>query len=120
MKYLLLLNRTEDALPEPGTSAGQAMLREYTAAVQAMAAAGPVMPSELARRTGTTERYLREWLNAQAAGGYVEYDAGTGRYELPPEQDQEIAATKLATMGLTIDALTQEQITYAKDYSAGT
>ena len=34
MKYLLLLNRTEDALPEPGTPAAQAMLREYTAAVQ--------------------------------------------------------------------------------------
>jgi hypothetical protein len=40
MKYLLLLNRTEDALPEPGTPAAQAMLREYTAAVQAMAEAG--------------------------------------------------------------------------------
>ena len=37
MKYLLLLNRAEDALPEPGTPAAQAMLREYTAAVQAMA-----------------------------------------------------------------------------------
>ena len=41
MKYLLLLNRAEDALPEPGTPAAQAMLREYTAAVQAMAEAGP-------------------------------------------------------------------------------
>ncbi|MDB4967766.1 MAG: S-adenosylhomocysteine hydrolase [Myxococcales bacterium] len=41
-------------------------------------------------------------------------------YELPPEQDQEIAATKLATMGLKIDSLTKEQITYANDYSAGT
>src|SRR5256885_5239067 len=41
-------------------------------------------------------------------------------YELPPEQDQEIAATKLATMGLTIDALTEEQKVYANDYSAGT
>ena len=40
MKYLLLLNRSEDALPEPGTSAAQAMLREYTAAVRAMAEAG--------------------------------------------------------------------------------
>ena len=40
MKYLLLLNRTEDALPEPGTPAGQAMLRDYTAAMQAMAEAG--------------------------------------------------------------------------------
>jgi hypothetical protein len=29
---------------------------------------------------------VREWLNAQAAGGYVEYDAGSGEYLLPPEQ----------------------------------
>ena len=41
-------------------------------------------------------------------------------YELPPEQDQEIAFTKLRTMGIGIDALTPEQIKYASDYSAGT
>jgi adenosylhomocysteinase len=41
-------------------------------------------------------------------------------YELPPEQDQEIARTKLQTMGIGIDALTQEQVKYATDYSAGT
>jgi adenosylhomocysteinase len=41
-------------------------------------------------------------------------------YELPPEQDQEIANTKLATMGIAIDALTDEQRKYATDYSAGT
>jgi adenosylhomocysteinase len=41
-------------------------------------------------------------------------------YELPPELDQEIAATKLATMGLQIDKLTAEQAAYANDYSAGT
>jgi Rv2258c-like winged HTH domain len=38
------------------------------------------------QRTGTAERYVREWLNAQAAGGYVSYDPDTGRYLLPPEQ----------------------------------
>src|SRR5580693_553280 len=53
---------------------------------RAMAGAGPLSPADLAERTGTAERYLREWLNAQAAGGYVEYDADTGRYTLPPEQ----------------------------------
>jgi 2-polyprenyl-3-methyl-5-hydroxy-6-metoxy-1,4-benzoquinol methylase len=42
--------------------------------------------TELAERTGTTERYVREWLNAQAAGGFVEYDPDSGRYTLPPEQ----------------------------------
>src|SRR6266545_3098376 len=36
---------------------------------------GPLMPAELALKTGTTERYVREWLNSQAAGGYVTYDA---------------------------------------------
>src|SRR3954447_16040367 len=41
---------------------------------------------ELARRTGVSERYVREWLNAQAAGGYVEYDPDRGSYTLPPEQ----------------------------------
>jgi adenosylhomocysteinase len=41
-------------------------------------------------------------------------------YELPPELDQEIAATKLSTMGLAIDKLTAEQAAYANDYSAGT
>jgi adenosylhomocysteinase len=41
-------------------------------------------------------------------------------YELPPSQDQEIANTKLATMGISIDSLTADQAKYATDYSAGT
>ncbi len=53
---------------------------------QALAGAGPLSPAELAERTGTAERYVREWLNAQAAGSYVEYDPDSGRYTLPPEQ----------------------------------
>jgi SAM-dependent methyltransferase len=53
---------------------------------RALAGAGPLTPSELAERTGTAERYVREWLNAQAAGGYVAYEPGSGRYTLPPEQ----------------------------------
>jgi 2-polyprenyl-3-methyl-5-hydroxy-6-metoxy-1,4-benzoquinol methylase len=52
---------------------------------QAMAGAGPLTPTELAQRTGTAERYIREWLNAQAAGAYVEYDPDSGRYSLPLE-----------------------------------
>ncbi|MDX6476592.1 MAG: hypothetical protein QOH95_2103 [Gaiellaceae bacterium] len=51
-----------------------------------LAGAGPLTPTELAERTGNAERYVREWLNAQAAGGYVEYDPSSGRYTLPPEQ----------------------------------
>ena len=53
---------------------------------RALAAAGPLTPGQLATRTETHERYVREWLNAQAASGYVHYDAATGRYELTPEQ----------------------------------
>jgi SAM-dependent methyltransferase len=53
---------------------------------KAMAGAGPLTSAELAARTNTSERYVREWLNANAAGGYVTYDAATQRYELPPEQ----------------------------------
>jgi SAM-dependent methyltransferase len=53
---------------------------------RAMAGEGALTPVELARRTGVAERYVREWLNAQAAGGYVTYDATTGSYTLPPEQ----------------------------------
>ncbi len=53
---------------------------------KAMAGAGPMTPAELADKTGTIERYVREWLINQAAGGYVEYDPGTQRYRLPPEQ----------------------------------
>ena len=53
---------------------------------KAMADSAPVTPAELARRTSTTERYVREWLNANAASGYVKYDPATGAYTLPPEQ----------------------------------
>ena len=53
---------------------------------RALAGNGGLSPAELADRTGTAERYVREWLNAQAAGGYVSYDPDSGRYALPPEQ----------------------------------
>ncbi len=53
---------------------------------RALAGTSGLTPGELAERTGTSERYVREWLNNQAAGGYVAYDPGSGRYTLPPEQ----------------------------------
>jgi SAM-dependent methyltransferase len=51
-----------------------------------LAGAGGLTPAELAARTGAAERYVREWLNAQAAGGFVSYDPESGHYSLPPEQ----------------------------------
>jgi SAM-dependent methyltransferase len=59
---------------------------------KAMAGAGGLTAGELAERTGTAERYVREWLNAQAAGGYVEYDPVERRYALPAEHAAVLAA----------------------------
>ena len=53
---------------------------------KAMSGAGPISSRELAARTGCAERYVREWLNAQAAGGYVDYHAVSDTYELTSEQ----------------------------------
>ncbi len=59
-----------------------------------LAAGGPQTPGELAARTGTTERYVREWLASQAAGGYVTYDAPSGRFRLTEEQAFTLADEK--------------------------
>jgi SAM-dependent methyltransferase len=53
---------------------------------RAMGDGTPVTPAQLAERTGTAERYIREWLNANAAGHFVEYDAANGTYFMTPEQ----------------------------------
>lgn len=53
---------------------------------KAMANSKPITVEELASRTGTAIRYIREWLANQAASGYVSYDFSTGKYSLPPEQ----------------------------------
>lgn len=53
---------------------------------KAMAGSEPITPAELARKTNTSERYVREWLNANAASGFVTYNASTKEFTLPPEQ----------------------------------
>jgi SAM-dependent methyltransferase len=58
---------------------------------KAMAGAGPMTPADLAARTGTAERYVREWLSNQAAGGYVSYRPADGTFELPAEQAMVVA-----------------------------
>jgi len=47
---------------------------------------GPMTSAELAEKTQTDERYLREWLASQAAGGYITYDETTGKFSLTEEQ----------------------------------
>ncbi len=66
-------------------SAPLVLIGEQLGLYEAMAEAGPITSAELARRTGTVERYVREWLQNQAAGGYVEHDPATDRYVLPVE-----------------------------------
>lgn len=74
------------AVADVGTLLGGSMvvLGDRLGLYRTMAGAGPLTPGELAERTGTAERYVREWLSAQAATGYVTYE-GDGRFSLPDE-----------------------------------
>jgi 2-polyprenyl-3-methyl-5-hydroxy-6-metoxy-1,4-benzoquinol methylase len=67
-------------------NAALVLIGEKLGLYKAMAGAGPMTPAELARKTSTDERYVREWLSAQAAGGFVTYDASTKSFTLPDEQ----------------------------------
>jgi SAM-dependent methyltransferase len=89
--------KLQDFLGKVVTDVGAAMsaalviIGDRLGLYRAMAARGPVTAVELAEKTQTSERYIREWLNAQAAGGYVTYDPVTLRYTLPPEQAMALA-----------------------------
>ena len=91
--------------------AGMAVIGEELGLYRAMAKAGhPVTPSELAQLTDTNERYVREWLCSQAAGGYVSFDSKTERYFLSEEQaftlaDQKSPAYLPGAFVLAISAL---------------
>jgi 2-polyprenyl-3-methyl-5-hydroxy-6-metoxy-1,4-benzoquinol methylase len=67
-------------------NAALVLIGEKLGLYKAMAGAGPLTPAALAKMTNTDERYVREWLSAQAAGGIVEYDAATKTFTLPDEQ----------------------------------
>jgi hypothetical protein len=53
---------------------------------KAMHSAGPMTSAEFAIKTNISERYAREWLAQNAASGYLSYNPGSRRFELPPEQ----------------------------------
>jgi len=69
-----------------GMNAALVIIGDKLGLYKAMAGVGPMTSTELAQKTATAERYVREWLSAQAAGGFVTYDAATGRFALPDEQ----------------------------------
>jgi SAM-dependent methyltransferase len=72
-------------------SAALVVIGDRLGLYKAMADGGGVTPEELAQRTGTDPRYVREWLSNQAAGGYVTYDPDAERFSLTPEQSLALA-----------------------------
>jgi SAM-dependent methyltransferase len=86
MNETKMMDFVERAVGDVGAVLGGAMvvIGDKLGLYRAMAGAGSLTPAELATRTGTHERYVREWLSAQAARGYVTYD-GDDRFSLPDE-----------------------------------
>lgn len=67
-------------------SVALAVIGDQLGLYRAMAGAGPLTSRELAERTNTSERYVREWLINQAAAGYLDYDTQAERFTLPDER----------------------------------
>ena len=66
-------------------SAGMVVIGDRLGLYKALAT-GPMTSAELAEKTGTDERYVREWLSSQAAGGYITYDEKTNKFGMTEEQ----------------------------------
>src|SRR5437764_10830862 len=78
----------EKALADMGAAinTGLILIGDRLGLYKAMAGSGAMTSGELAKKTGTAERYVREWLSAQAAGGYVTFHPESGKFTLPDEQ----------------------------------
>ena len=106
-----MMEFVERAVGDVGALVGGAMVMigDKLGLYRAMAGAGPLTPAELAGSTGTSERYVREWLSAQAARGYVTYD-GDGRFTLPDEHavpltDESSAACVIGSFEIGLGAV---------------
>jgi SAM-dependent methyltransferase len=93
------------------TSAALVVVGDKLDLYGALSAGGPTTPSELAQRTGTVETYIRPWLINQAAGGYLDYDARTGEYVLPPEHAAALGMLAGAYQAFTSMIKAEPQIT---------
>jgi SAM-dependent methyltransferase len=82
------------AIGEMGAAMNAALivLGDKLGLYKAMAGAGPLTSAQVAKKTNLNERYVREWLSAQAAGGFLTYDAAAQTFTLPPEQAFALAA----------------------------
>lgn len=79
--------------------------------------------AELAKRTDTYERYVREWLSAQAASGFVSYDAETGKFSMTPEQaavfaDEDSSVLMVGGFGL-LSAIYHDEPRLAQAFRTG-
>jgi SAM-dependent methyltransferase len=72
-------------------NASLVLLGDKLGLYKALADKGPMNSTELAKATGTAERYVREWLATQAASGYIDYDAASGKFSMQPEQIMALA-----------------------------
>jgi 2-polyprenyl-3-methyl-5-hydroxy-6-metoxy-1,4-benzoquinol methylase len=68
------------------TTGPNILIGEQLGLYKALSANGAITPKELAEKTSTNERYIREWCAGQAASGYVNYDPSSGKYSMSPEQ----------------------------------
>ena len=72
-------------------SVGPMLIGEKLGLYKTLATSGPMSPGELAKATETNERYVREWLCAQAASGFVEYDSATQKFSMTEEKAAALA-----------------------------
>jgi SAM-dependent methyltransferase len=112
-------------LGDVGAAANAPLIRigDRLGIYKALAARGPVTPAELASTTGTAERYVREWLSAQAASGYVDYDPKTTKFSMNAEQaivfaDEE-SPVFLAAIGDLVSAMVTDEPKIADAFKSG-
>ena len=91
---------------------------------KALAEGGPQTAKEVATRAGCYPRLIQEWINAQTVSGYCDYDPGTGRYSMSPEQiavlaDEDSPAMFVSNMGI-VNALHRDQEGLQSAYLEGT
>jgi len=104
-------------------NAALVIVGEKVGLFRALAAYGPLSAGELAKRTGTHERYVREWLSAQAASGYVNYDTASGKFSLSPEQAMIFASddspVSMAGGFQSLSAIYADEPALAKAFQSG-
>ncbi len=104
-------------------SAALVVIGDRLGLYRTLAGEEPLTAEELAGRTGTDPRYVREWLSNQAAGGYVSYDSGRDAFFLTPEQSlalaQEDSPAFIPGAFQVATALTKDEEKIAQAFRAG-